>query len=106
MTRMSARSSFGPGVHPFRMPADSDATLHILPERFVQTAPPVPARLTGGFFDASAEAAKGRAIFVKILLKGLVLVSLVIFLVFPIFWGALWKTPEHIHQMKGWLVVS
>ena len=61
------------------------------------------APFTGAFFDKNAEASKARATFLRVHLSGLLLVSLVIFTVFPIFWGALWKLPAH--TVKGWVVV-
>ncbi|KAG5641496.1 hypothetical protein DXG03_005093, partial [Asterophora parasitica] len=52
------------------------------------------------FFDA--DIAVERATYLKILFGGTFSIIIVIFAVFPIFWGALWKTP--IRNLDGWVV--
>ncbi|KAG5641494.1 hypothetical protein DXG03_005091 [Asterophora parasitica] len=54
----------------------------------------------GGFFDARNAAA--RAIYFKTIFRGLFLIIILIFTVFPIFWGALWKTP--VRKLQGWVI--
>ena len=58
---------------------------------------------THGFFDKAPEHAAARATYLRIFLAGTVMAVLVIFAIFPIFWGALWKTP--VYNLSGWIVV-
>ncbi|KAF8965752.1 hypothetical protein BDZ97DRAFT_1810828 [Flammula alnicola] len=51
------------------------------------------------FADRSKAA---RAIYLKIFLGGSFMTILLIFAVFSIFWGALWKIPDH--NLPGWIV--
>ncbi|KAG6845497.1 hypothetical protein H0H87_008394 [Tephrocybe sp. NHM501043] len=43
-----------------------------------------------------------RKIYLKALVGGCFLIILAIFAVFPIYWGALWKTPER--ALNGWVI--
>lgn len=56
------------------------------------------------FFDKSREAAVARKIYFKIFLSGSLLTIMLIFGVFSLFWGALWKIPAH--SLSGIVVVS
>ena len=58
---------------------------------------------THGFFDKAPEHAAARATYLKIFLGGSFMTVIIIFTIFPIFWGALWKTP--VHNLSGWIVV-
>ncbi|KAF8073458.1 hypothetical protein FPV67DRAFT_1736907, partial [Lyophyllum atratum] len=53
-----------------------------------------------GFFDKNN--AVGRATYFKVLFGGMFSIIVVIFALFPIFWGALWKTP--VRNLNGWVV--
>lgn len=44
------------------------------------------------------------AAYLKALLPALLLITIVIFAVFAMFWGALWRVPER--SLPGWIVVS
>ncbi|KAF8153412.1 hypothetical protein B0H34DRAFT_800617 [Crassisporium funariophilum] len=48
------------------------------------------------------EVAKARAIYLKAYIGGTILTILVIFAVFSIYWGSLWKVPAH--PLEGWIV--
>ncbi|KAL0954143.1 hypothetical protein HGRIS_005282 [Hohenbuehelia grisea] len=76
--------------------ADSNETVH--------DAHPPPAPFTGGFFDKSPEAARARAAYFEVIIGGLVLLTITIFGTLSIYWGALWKTDQHISNLKGWIV--
>jgi hypothetical protein len=60
-------------------------------------------RPSHGFFDKAPEHAAARATYLKIFLGGSFLAVIIIFSIFPIFWGALWKTP--VYHLSGWIVV-
>jgi hypothetical protein len=69
-----------------------------------ETLPTRPAQpYTDGFFDKGSSEA--RAIYFKILGRGTLLVSITIFAVLSIFWGALWSVDAYVHDLKGWVVV-
>ncbi|RDB16010.1 Nitrosoguanidine resistance protein SNG1 [Hypsizygus marmoreus] len=52
------------------------------------------------FFDKNNAVA--RSIYLKIVIGGCFSLILTIFAVFPIYWGALWKTP--VHNLNGWVI--
>ncbi|KAF5374176.1 hypothetical protein D9615_008810 [Tricholomella constricta] len=52
------------------------------------------------FFDKNNAVA--RAIYIKVLFGGTFSTILIIFAIFPFFWGALWKTP--VRNLNGWVV--
>ena len=56
-----------------------------------------------GFLDKSPESAAARQTYLKIFLVGSLMTIIIIFAIFPIFWGALWKTP--VGRLSGWIVV-
>lgn len=56
------------------------------------------------FFSSSPEAQRGRKIYLATVVGGTVTILLIIFSVFSIYWGALWKTNTHAHKMVGWVV--
>ncbi|KAF5386487.1 hypothetical protein D9757_005893 [Collybiopsis confluens] len=58
------------------------------------------APFSASFFDSNMKVARG--IYLKILIGGCFALIVVMFTVFSIFWGALWKTPAH--KLKGWVV--
>jgi len=57
-----------------------------------------------GFNDHSKESAVARATYLKMFIGGAFMTIVLIFVVFSIFWGALWKTPAH--NLPGWVIVS
>ncbi|KAF7350041.1 DUF3533 domain-containing protein [Mycena venus] len=54
------------------------------------------------FFDKSPAGGALRAVYLKTMFGGSLALSIVIFAVFSIYWGALWKTP--LHTLPGWIV--
>ncbi|PPQ93065.1 hypothetical protein CVT25_011941 [Psilocybe cyanescens] len=54
------------------------------------------------FYDTSREAAIARATYLKIFCGASFAIILLIFAVFSIFWGALWKIP--VRNLQGWVV--
>lgn len=57
-----------------------------------------------GFNDRSKEGTVARATYLKIFIGGAFMTVVLIFAVFSIFWGALWKIPAH--NLPGWVIVS
>jgi hypothetical protein len=84
---------------------DSDSASHHS-QHPTLTGVPAPQPFTGAFFGKDNDVSKARAEYIKTHLKGLTLVSLTIFVVLSIFWGALWSVGSHVHNLKGWVVVS
>ena len=57
------------------------------------------------FFDLKdLQLGMARKIYLKVFFSGLIMVVLVIFMVFPIYWGSLWKVPAK--PLEAWVVVS
>lgn len=56
-----------------------------------------------GFFEKSTEAAIARKIYFKVFLTGTFLTIFLVFAIFSLFWGALWKIPDH--TLSGIIVV-
>ncbi|KAG5640129.1 hypothetical protein DXG03_001009 [Asterophora parasitica] len=52
------------------------------------------------FFDK--ENAEARGAYLKVLIAGTFAIIIVVFTVFSIFWGSLWKTP--VRNLEGWVV--
>ncbi|KIY73198.1 hypothetical protein CYLTODRAFT_417169 [Cylindrobasidium torrendii FP15055 ss-10] len=63
-------------------------------------AAPAAAPFSLGFFDPSLKQA--RITYAKIVLLGGFLCSLVVYCILSIYWGALWKVPDH--KLDGWLI--
>ena len=57
-----------------------------------------------GFNDRSKEGTVARATYLKTFIGGASMTVVLIFAVFSIFWGALWKIPAH--NLPGWIIVS
>lgn len=59
-----------------------------------------------GFFDDEPAVKKGRSIYLKAIPKSLVLVLVVIIWgIFPIYWGSMFSAIEHVHNLNGLIVV-
>ncbi len=56
-----------------------------------------------GFFDKTDEDVAARNIYLKIFLGGSFMTIIIVFSIFSIFWGAIWKTP--VYNLPGWIVV-
>lgn len=65
---------------------------------------PAPAvACTASLLDRNPQMAQARATYLRIFLGGLFLTIVLIFAIFPIFWGSLWKIPAG--NLNGWIVV-
>ncbi|EKM78185.1 hypothetical protein AGABI1DRAFT_75662 [Agaricus bisporus var. burnettii JB137-S8] len=54
------------------------------------------------FFAKTEALSQARRIYFKTFIPGFILIILVVFAVFPIYWGSLWKVPAH--PVDGWIV--
>jgi Protein of unknown function (DUF3533) len=82
----------------------SDLTEHHEPaEKKAQDPNTLP--FSNGFFDKDPITSKARAEYLKLLVAGTMLISVAIWAVLSIYWGALWKTEDLIHNLEGWVVV-
>ncbi|KAL1681784.1 hypothetical protein EV122DRAFT_287637 [Schizophyllum commune] len=61
-----------------------------------------PPSYSSKFFDKGAAAAVSRQIYFKIVFGGLMMMAIVIFGIFSIYWGALWRIPAH--NLPGWVI--
>lgn len=61
---------------------------------------------SSGFFDKDPATTQARKAYLKVIVPGTILISIAIFAVLSIYWGALWKTFELTHNLHGWVVVS
>jgi hypothetical protein len=52
-----------------------------------------------------SEAERAKKIYLTTILGGTMMIIFIIFSVFSIYWGALFKTPTHTHNLVGWVVV-
>lgn len=56
------------------------------------------------FTDKSASMRASRSLYMKVVAGGTLAMTIVMFCVFSIYWGALWKIPAH--NLQGWVVVG
>lgn len=95
--------------HPDSIPFTKSESLSISGDKVHndnrQDSSPTPAgTFTARLLDKNPEMAQARAIYMRIFFGGSFITVLLIFAVFPIFWGALWKTPAS--NLQGWIVVG
>jgi hypothetical protein len=57
-----------------------------------------------GFFDKDPITSKARADYLKIVVASTLFVTIAIWTVLSIYWGALWKSVELTHHLDGWVV--
>jgi hypothetical protein len=69
------------------------------------TRDPVNQPFSNGFFDKDPITSSARAEYLKLIVAGAMLISIAIWAVLTIYWGALWKTEDLIHHLDGWVVV-
>ena len=62
-------------------------------------------RYASTFWSNDPETTKHRSMYLKIVILGVFLTILLIFGVLSIYWGALWKVQDGIHNFDGWVVV-
>jgi hypothetical protein len=72
----------------------------------IETARPPPPWFTESYFSNEPATAAARKVYHSILGLNIGILVLVIFSVLSIYWGALWQTPAHVHNLNGWVVVS
>lgn len=79
---------------------DNEST-YTTPVTMAEKKPPSSTKaFTSNFTDGSIAAE--RVAFIKILFGGCLGMVLVIFGIFSIYWGALWKVPDH--PLPGWVI--
>lgn len=72
----------------------------------IETARPPPPWFTESYFSNEPVTAAARKVYHSILGLYSGILVLVIFSVLSIYWGALWQTSAHVHNLNGWVVVS
>jgi hypothetical protein len=101
---MSSNPELRPPTNIETASRESDQTEHNLgTEKNAQDPNTLP--FSHGFFDKDPITSKARAEYLKLLVAGAMLVSVAIWAVLSIYWGALWKTEELVHNLEGWVVV-
>jgi hypothetical protein len=55
------------------------------------------------FLDKSLEASAARTAYLKAVVSGVIALGILVFAVFSIYWGSVWRTPHH--TLPGWVVV-
>jgi hypothetical protein len=83
---------------------ETDLTEHDQPSEKT-TRDPNARPFSNGFFDKDPITSKARAQYLKLLVAGALLVSIAIWVVLSIYWGALWTTADLIHHLEGCVVV-
>ncbi|KAF7310322.1 DUF3533 domain-containing protein [Mycena indigotica] len=63
---------------------------------------PAPRPFSGRFRDKTPAAAEARKVYIRTVFGGMFAICLVIFVVFSIYWGSVWRTPRH--PLLGWVV--
>ena len=61
---------------------------------------------TESYFTSEPATAAARKIYIKILASRGVIIIVFLLSVLSIYWGALWQTPVHVHNLNCWVVVS
>ena len=72
---------------------------------------PTPARsplpwFTESYFSSEPATTAARKIYITILASKGLLIIIFLLSVLSIYWGALWQTPAHAHNLNNWVVVS
>ncbi|KAI0063579.1 hypothetical protein BV25DRAFT_385006 [Artomyces pyxidatus] len=70
----------------------------------VQPATPDLPWFTEGYWSSDTATAMARKIYTKIMLIFTLLIIITVLTVLPIYWGALWQTTTHVHNLHGWVV--
>ena len=61
---------------------------------------------TESYFSSEPATAAARTIYITILASKGILIIIFLLSVLSIYWGALWQTPAHVHNLNNWVVVS
>ncbi|KZT22868.1 hypothetical protein NEOLEDRAFT_1157587 [Neolentinus lepideus HHB14362 ss-1] len=56
------------------------------------------------FWDEDPVLAQSRAMYLKVVVGGIVMITLTIWSMLPIYWGASWKPGVQLHKLHGWIV--
>ncbi|TFL04210.1 hypothetical protein BDV98DRAFT_563751 [Pterulicium gracile] len=56
------------------------------------------------FFDKSPAATQAKKLYMKMVVGGTVMLIVIIFAIFPIFWGASWRTDRYVHNLNAFVV--
>ncbi|EPQ57553.1 hypothetical protein GLOTRDRAFT_127905 [Gloeophyllum trabeum ATCC 11539] len=75
------------------------------PEGSHAEVPPDPP-FSKGFWDNDPVTTKARKAYLKVCVMAVVLVSLTIWAVLPMFWGSEWKPETAVHNLNGWIVLE
>ena len=67
--------------------------------------PPLP-WFTESYVSNEPATAAARKIYIMILASRSAFLIVFLLSVLSIYWGALWSTPTHVHNLNGWIVVS
>ncbi|KAF7967864.1 hypothetical protein HWV62_32882 [Athelia sp. TMB] len=85
--------------------ARSDTTAEDPPSIEKQEVPgEAPAPFSAGFFDTDPAGTRARRAYLKMVLPGALAVSVAIWCVLTIYWGALWRTFDLVHNLRGCVV--
>jgi Protein of unknown function (DUF3533) len=61
---------------------------------------------TESYFSFEPATAATRKRYIIILASKVLLIIIFLLSVLSIYWGALWQTPAHVHNLNNWVVVS
>ena len=61
---------------------------------------------TESYFSSEPATATARKKYIVILASKGLLIIIFLLSVLSIYWGALWQTPVHVHNLNNWVVVS
>ncbi|KAJ7138271.1 hypothetical protein C8R44DRAFT_976059 [Mycena epipterygia] len=90
-------------MHPKLHKTMSDESHETIQDAYPLPSAPVDSPLfSGQFLDKSPEASAARAIYLRTIFGGVTALAIVIFAVFPIYWGSVWMSPHH--TLPGWIV--
>ncbi|KAI9463645.1 hypothetical protein BJY52DRAFT_1252871 [Lactarius psammicola] len=87
-------------------PSPSESSIHMedhSPSQRTTTQPPLP-WFTESYFSHEPATAAARKVYIIILTSGGVVLILFALAVLSIYWGSLWHTPTHVHNLNAWVV--
>ena len=85
--------------------AGGDAGLSSSSKHAVTKQQPLP-WFTESYFTSEPATAAARKIYITFLASRGVIIIVFLLSVLSIYWGALWQTPVHVHNLNCWVVVS
>jgi hypothetical protein len=84
--------------------SSTDHEQHTADEKSHPHAQP-PRPFSHRFNDDHPQFSQNRSLFFKIVIGNVVLITLTVWIILPIYWGALWKINTGVHNLNGWIVV-